>query len=82
MAILALGVLFASLGFKPIDIIQFAQVANGLLLPIIAVFLLWSVNRTHLLGKYKNNWLQNVLGILITALAFLLGMRSLWNVFS
>ncbi|TFG78409.1 MAG: divalent metal cation transporter, partial [Flavobacteriales bacterium] len=45
MGILLLGVLSMSFGIKPIEIIKFAQVANGLLLPIIAVFLLWVVNR-------------------------------------
>lgn len=82
MGVLLLGVLFSSLGFKPVDIIQFAQVANGLLLPIIAMFLVWAVNRPHLLGSYKNTPWQNLLGILIIAIAFLLGMKSLWNVFS
>ncbi|MGK0296350.1 MAG: manganese transport protein, partial [Ulvibacter sp.] len=43
--ILVLGVIFSSIGFKPIEIIKFAQVANGLLLPIIAGFLLWIANK-------------------------------------
>lgn len=38
MFILLLGVLFSSLGIKPIDVIKFAQIANGILLPIIAAF--------------------------------------------
>ncbi|NNC45637.1 MAG: Nramp family divalent metal transporter, partial [Winogradskyella sp.] len=44
--ILVIGVLSASSGFKSIDIIKFAQVSNGLLLPVIAGVLLWMMNST------------------------------------
>ncbi|MEW7290581.1 Nramp family divalent metal transporter [Aquimarina sp. 2304DJ70-9] len=80
MFILFLGVLFSSLGIKSIEIIQFAQFANGLLLPIIAGFLLWVMNRKVLLGKYTNSWKQNVMGILILIIAIFLGFRSIWKV--
>ena len=43
--ILILGVFFSSLRLKPVEVIQFAQITNGLLLPVIAIFLLWIVNR-------------------------------------
>ncbi|CAN0590906.1 unnamed protein product, partial [Ectocarpus sp. 12 AP-2014] len=68
MVILFLGVFFLSFGIKPIEIIKFAQITNGLLLPIIAVFLLWVVNRVGVMGKYKNTWSQNVFGLLIILL--------------
>ena len=76
-----LGVLFSSIGFKPIEIIKFAQVANGLLLPIIAGFLLWIVNKSTVLGSYKNSKLQNFLGFLILIATIVLGAISLLKVF-
>lgn len=81
MLILGLGVLFSSIGFKPIEIIQFAQVANGLLLPIIAGFLLWIVNKKSVLGSYKNSRMQNLLGFLICFAMLVLGAISLLKVF-
>jgi Mn2+/Fe2+ NRAMP family transporter len=81
MLILGLGVLFSSIGFKPIEIIQFAQVANGLLLPIIAGFLLWIVNKNSVLGSYKNSRMQNLLGFLICFAMLVLGAISLLKVF-
>ncbi|MDY8138075.1 Nramp family divalent metal transporter [Aquimarina sp. 2201CG5-10] len=78
--ILVLGVLFSSLGIKSIEIIQFAQVANGILLPIIAGFLLWVMNRENLLGEYRNSWKQNLLGLVILGIAIFLGFRSAWKV--
>ena len=81
MFVLLLGVILSSAGWKPIEIIKFAQVANGLLLPIIAGFLLWVVNRKAVLGKYVNSKIQNVLGGLILITTLLLGLRSLSKVF-
>nr|WP_321225717.1 Nramp family divalent metal transporter [uncultured Psychroserpens sp.] len=81
MFILGLGVLFSSIGFKSIEIIKFAQVANGLLLPIIAGFLLWVMNKSSILGKYKNSVIQNVFGFIIFGIALFLGVKSVLKVF-
>ncbi len=82
MFILGLGVLFSSVGFKSIEIIKFAQVANGLLLPIIAGFLIWIMNKSSILGKHKNSILQNGLGIIIFGIALFLGVKSILKVFN
>jgi len=81
MFILIVGVLSSSSGIKSIEIIKFAQVANGLLLPIIAGFLIWIVNKSAVLGKYKNNLRQNILGIIILAITIFLGLKSIAKVF-
>ena len=80
--ILFLGVLFSSIGFKSIEIIKFAQVANGLLLPVIAGVLLWIMNKSSILGKYKNSSLQNILGFLILTVAVFFGAKTILNVFN
>lgn len=82
MVVLLLGIIFSSIGFKPIEIIKFAQVANGILLPVIAGFLVWVVNRNTVMGKYKNSTLQNTIGIIIILITVVLGARSLIPVFS
>lgn len=78
--IILLGVFFSSLRLQPIEVIKFAQVANGILLPVIAVFLLWIVNKRSVLGDFKNTALQNALGILIITITILLGARSIYTV--
>ncbi|MDC7998104.1 Nramp family divalent metal transporter [Gilvibacter sediminis] len=79
MAVLFIGVFFALTGSSPIAIIQFAQVANGIVLPLIAIFLLWAVNRSGLLGKFVNSTLQNLLGIAIIGVCLLLSGRTLYK---
>ncbi|MGB0937321.1 MAG: Nramp family divalent metal transporter [Colwellia sp.] len=78
--VLTLGVLGASLGYKPVNIIWFAQVANGILLPIVTIFLL-SVMNTDKLGKHKNNLWQNLLGALVVLISLMLSGRSLMSAF-
>ncbi len=82
MTILLLGVVLASLGIKPIEIIKFAQVANGILLPVICGFLLWVMNSRKVLGAYANNPFQNIMGFLIFGVTLFLGLKSIWSVFS
>ena len=79
--ILSLGVVFSSLGLKPIEIIKFAQVANGILLPVVAGILLWIVNKKVVLGKYVNSKFQNILGFIILIVTIFLGLRGLDKVF-
>jgi len=79
--ILLLGVVFSSLGLKPIEIIKFAQVANGVLLPVVAGILLWMVNKKVVLGNYVNSKFQNILGFIILIITFFLGLRGLDKVF-
>jgi NRAMP (natural resistance-associated macrophage protein)-like metal ion transporter len=80
IAILFLGVLFSSIGIKPIEIIKFAQVANGMLLPIVAGILLWIVNKKSVLGNYVNSNIQNILGILIVCVTVFLGVKGILKV--
>jgi len=82
MIVLGLGIVFSSIGFKSIEIIKFAQVANGLLLPLIAGFLIWIMNKSSILGNYKNSLLQNTLSIIILLITVFLGLKSILNVFN
>lgn len=80
--VLLTGIFFSSLGWKPTQVILFAQVANGLLLPIIAIFLLWVMNDKNIMGKYHNSIGSNVFGILVIVLTIVLGLRGILKVFT
>ena len=81
IVVLFIGVISLSFGIRPIVIIQFAQVANGLLLPIIAIILIWIVNKSSVLGGFKNSIWQNVPAIIIIILVIVLGAKSIFSVF-
>jgi Mn2+/Fe2+ NRAMP family transporter len=77
MVVLFIGVFGLSFDVRPIEVITFAQVANGILLPFIAIFLFWVVNRTEVLGTLVNGLFKNILGLVIIALAVVLGLKSI-----
>ncbi|TXD50919.1 MULTISPECIES: Nramp family divalent metal transporter [unclassified Polaribacter] len=80
MLVLCLGVFFSSIGIKPIEIIKFAQVANGMLLPIVAGVLLWIMNKKKVLGSFVNTKTQNILGFVILAITIFLGAKGILKV--
>ena len=77
IGVLIFGIIVSSLNLKPVLLITFAQVANGLLLPVVSFFLIWIVNRSNLLGEYKNNLFQNILGGLIIIITLILGVKGI-----
>jgi len=75
------GIFFSSLKINPIEIIKFAQIANGILLPVIVIFLFWVANKASVWGEYRNSKLQNLLSIIVIAITAFLGIKSILNVF-
>lgn len=78
--ILILGVIVSSLAIRPVTIIWFAQVANGILLPIITTYLIWLMNQNSL-GDYKNTLSKNLLSGAVLLVTLLLSGRSLASAF-
>jgi len=81
LSIILFGVFFSATGLKLITIIQFAQITNGVLLPIMVGLLLWMVNKSSLLGNFKNNNLQNAIGFIIIVVSLFLSLRTLFLIF-
>lgn len=77
IVVLLTGLIFASLGYKPTLVILFSQAANGILLPVIALFLLWIMNDKKIMGKHTNSRLINALGIAIIGLTIVLGLKGI-----
>ena len=79
LSVIFSGAALALTGIKPISIILAAQFANGLLLPIIAIFLLVVMNQKKQLGQYVNKWLGNTLGIIVVMVTAGLGIRLIMS---
>lgn len=65
ISVLAIGGVIALTGFEPTQIIVVAQAANGLLLPVIALFLMAVMNSRRLMGEHRNGPVSNILGALV-----------------
>ena len=82
LGVLAIGTLVASLGLKPVSLILIAQVANGILLPVIAVFLIVTMNRKSILGDRVNGLWSNLLGAAVVLIATGFGVRLVLRAFN
>lgn len=74
-SVLAAGLCFSLTGLSPLPAIVAAQAANGILLPLIAVFVLYlSIRQTTVTLPI---WYRG-LGIAVTTVCAGLGLRTLW----
>lgn len=81
LSVLIIGSALALTGIKPIQLILLAQFANGLLLPIVACFLLFAMNQKSSLGEYRNGLVANTLGGLVVLFTAFLGLKQIGKAF-
>lgn len=77
MGVIAAGLLVSLFDFNPLAIIVFAQVANGLILPVTSLFLLIVLNDRQKMKALANTPLQNIIGGLVILVVCFLGI---WNI--
>ncbi len=75
--VLGVGLVFVAFGGRPVPMILFAQAANGILLPVVAIFLLVAVNDRARMGDDANGILPNLLGGVAVLIATGLGVRAI-----
>ena len=81
LSVLLVGVAFTLLGAVPLEIIRFAQIANGILLPVIGLLLLFTVNNSSLMKSARPSFFQNAIFVFIELFFTFLGVKSLGLLF-
>ncbi len=78
MVVLGVGIVLSALGMSasPTELILVAQAANAIILPIIAIFLIYVLNHKDL-GEYKNKLWNNLFGLCILCVTLAISYRSL-----
>ncbi len=82
IGIIVVGVIVSLSGYRPILIIKLAQVANGVILPLLAAILIWMTNQKSIVGKDTNGILYNILGVVVLTVTIFISLRALNHVFS
>jgi Mn2+/Fe2+ NRAMP family transporter len=77
LGVLVIGMAFGIADVRPIPVIILAQAFNGLLLPLVAVFLWIAMNDRDLLGEGVNSRLQNLVMGVVVLVCVVLGLRGL-----
>jgi manganese transport protein len=76
--VLITGIVLGMTNVEPIPAIILAQALNGLVLPLICIFLLFVINDPLLVGeKNCNGWFSNILMGLVVGVTIVLGLISI-----
>ena len=81
LLVLLIGLFSSFFQINSIEIIKFAQITNGILLPLVVIFLFFLANNKLLVSK-TNNLFQNIISFLVVVFCLLLCFRSILKVFS
>lgn len=71
--IIVIGTLFAMFGTRPVAAILFAQAANGIILPLIAIWLFVLVSRRAVMGAHASGYAGSALGVIVLMIVAVLG---------
>src|SRR5690625_2839961 len=77
--VISIGIITSAIGFEPLEVLLIAQALNGLILPIIAIFIMIVINKKGLMGNFKNPLALNIAGYVITAGVAFLGAYSMFD---
>lgn len=75
--IVLIGILVSGTGFNPLSIILVAQALNGIILPIIVIFLVAITCSKKVLGNYTNGIVNKTIGIAVSIITLVLGFSAL-----
>ncbi len=64
-----------------LKIILWSQVANGILLPFVLIFMLILVNRKRVMGEYRNRFTGNAIAWSTAVIVLLLTAAMVWTIF-
>lgn len=81
LTVVIVGAIIAITGVNPVQVIILAQAANGILLPVVAFFLLYTMNNKKLLGEHVNGLATNIVGGIIFVITVVLGGMTLIDLF-
>lgn len=73
--VILFGAVVSILAVKPLHMIVVAQVTNAVLLPIVALFIVYLLNKKET-GRYKNTLLQNILFVIVFFIIVLINVKK------
>lgn len=81
LLVLATGVILSSMQIRPIEVVRFAQITNGILLPVVGLFLVFLVNNSKLMQGKTASVTSNIILSFIELFLLFLGVKSLGLIF-
>lgn len=77
LTIVAIGTVMSGIGLNPMTILLIAQALNGIILPVVVIYLVVITCNKKILGQYTNNAVAKIIGIIISVITVILGGSAL-----
>lgn len=81
MLSIIVGIIINIIGIDPIKALIYSAIANGIIAPIIVLFVVHISSSKKVMGHYKNSKIINVLGYMITILMSIASIASIYYLF-
>jgi NRAMP (natural resistance-associated macrophage protein)-like metal ion transporter len=78
---IALGIVINFIGIDPIKALIYSAIANGIIAPIILIFIVHISGNKQIMGPFKNSRLVNIIGWIITILMGITAIAALYSLF-
>ncbi len=78
---IGIGILLNFIGIDPIKALIYSAIANGLVAPVILVFIVHISGSKKIMGEYKNSYFGNIIGWIITILMIITAIAALYSLF-
>lgn len=81
MLSIIVGIIINIIGIDPIKALIYSAIVNGIIAPIIVLFVVHISSSKKVMGHYKNSKIINVLGYMITILMSIASIASIYYLF-
>lgn len=76
-----IGILINFIGIDPIKALIYSAIANGIIAPIVLVFIVHISGSKQIMGRYKNSRFGNIVGWIITILMSITALAAIYSLF-
>lgn len=78
---IVIGILINFIGIDPIKALIYSAIANGILAPIILVFIVHISGNKQVMGRYKNSRFGNTMGWIVTIIMGITALAAIYSLF-
>lgn len=79
IVIVIIGIIVNTFKLDPIQILLVAQALNGIILPLVTIYVVYITSSKRQMGTYKNSTSQICFGIIVSLISTCLGMYALYS---
>ena len=76
------GIAINFIGIDPIKALIYSAVANGLVAPVVLVFIVLLASSSKVMGERKNGWISKSLGWITVLMMTVAGLAAIYSIFS